>query len=95
MVVCGEQPETHLHRPPTLVVEVLSEATRGRDLVVKRALYLELGVNEYWIVDPDNRTIEFCHREQSSLLKTGIGNRVINTGKLEIRLEIALQAVFA
>lgn len=42
---------------PFLVVEVLSGATRRRDLVQKRALYLDAGVAEYWIVDGEHRTI--------------------------------------
>lgn len=65
MLVFGEQPEMHLQRAPDLVVEVLSDATRERDLVAKRALYREHGVREYWIVDPDSRTIEVCRGESA------------------------------
>ena len=42
---------------PILVVEVLSPSTRRRDLGEKRDFYLEVGVDEYWIVDPDLRAI--------------------------------------
>jgi Uma2 family endonuclease len=42
---------------PFLIVEVLSPSTRRRDLVAKRALYLDAGVAEYWIVDAETRTI--------------------------------------
>jgi len=42
---------------PSLVVEVLSPSTRRRDREHKRRFYLELGVPEYWIVDPDAGTI--------------------------------------
>lgn len=37
---------------PDLVVEVLSESTRRRDLVGKRLTYERAGVAEYWAVDP-------------------------------------------
>lgn len=36
---------------PTLVVEVLSESTRSKDLVQKLDLYMESGIREYWIVN--------------------------------------------
>ena len=42
---------------PTLVVEVLSPGTRGKDLLKKLNLYHECGIREYWIVDPEQETI--------------------------------------
>ena len=47
---------------PILVVEVLSPSTRRRDQSQKRALYTEAGVGEYWIIDPDRRTITVARR---------------------------------
>lgn len=42
---------------PILVVEVISPSSRRRDYGRKRALYLEKGIAEYWIVDGDAQTI--------------------------------------
>jgi Uma2 family endonuclease len=41
-----------------LAVEVLSASTVGTDRVAKRDLYLESGVDEYWIVDLEGRLVE-------------------------------------
>lgn len=43
---------------PLLAVEVLSPRTAARDRGTKRRLYLESGVEEYWIVDLDARLVE-------------------------------------
>jgi Uma2 family endonuclease len=44
--------------PPLLVVEVVSpgELQRDRDYVAKRAQYEDIGIPEYWVVDPQART---------------------------------------
>ncbi len=42
---------------PDLVVEVLSPSTRANDEGIKRELYMDSGVSELWLVDPDARTI--------------------------------------
>lgn len=45
---------------PDLAVEVLSPGAenRRRDLSVKRQLYAKYGVQDYWVVDPDNRSVD-------------------------------------
>jgi prevent-host-death family protein len=42
---------------PSLVVEILSESTRGKDSVKKMDLYLSTGVREYWIINPFSEEI--------------------------------------
>jgi len=42
---------------PDLLVEILSPATRDRDLGVKLRQYAKQGVRWYWVVDPDRREI--------------------------------------
>jgi Uma2 family endonuclease len=45
-----------------LAVEVLSPSSRLYDREVKRGAYLALGVEEYWIVDPDDCSVEMWSR---------------------------------
>ena len=41
-----------------LAVEVLSPSTARADRFAKRRLYQEVGVEAYWVVDPDQRAVE-------------------------------------
>lgn len=43
---------------PDLVVEVVSPTSRSRDRVQKLNDYAALGVPEYWLIDPEERTLE-------------------------------------
>lgn len=43
---------------PVLVLEVLSASTRSEDTVRKSTEYLGAGVSQYWLVDPEQRTLE-------------------------------------
>lgn len=42
---------------PDLIIEVVSPSTQRRDHLVKLNLYQQAGVREYWIVDPENKTV--------------------------------------
>ena len=48
---------TKIKGVPYLVVEILSPSTRDRDLQLKKQLYEQNAVPEYWIVDTDNQNI--------------------------------------
>lgn len=43
---------------PDLIVEILSPSTRRHDRLVKLNLYQRAGIREYWIVDPDNESVQ-------------------------------------
>ncbi len=46
---------------PDLIVEILSDSTRRRDERLKRNLYEQHGVKEYWIVDPELDSVKlYC-----------------------------------
>jgi len=56
---------------PDLVIEVLSPTHALRDRIVKRDLYAKNGVPEYWIVNPEERTIEVFRHEKSAYRPAG------------------------
>jgi Uma2 family endonuclease len=55
---------------PILVVEVLSDTTRRRDLVQKRALYLDNGIPTVWLFDPAARTVRVARPGQPDEIVT-------------------------
>jgi Uma2 family endonuclease len=54
---------------PELMIEIVSPGRENarRDRVVKRQVYGKHGVQEYWVVDPENRTLEVYRLQQKSL----------------------------
>lgn len=49
--------ERGIEGAPDLLVEVLSPSTAARDLGIKPDRYRHFGVAEYWVIDPDERTV--------------------------------------
>lgn len=54
----GDRLDTRVDPPPLVVVEVLSPLTRGEDLVRKGPEYAAAAIPQYWVVDPDEPSIE-------------------------------------
>ncbi len=57
VVLHGTPRDSRGRRPPSLVMEVVSEGSETRDYETKRNEYLIYGLREYWIVDRDARRI--------------------------------------
>ncbi len=43
---------------PDLIIEILSKGTAAKDRGIKKDIYEQFAVREYWIVDPQARSIE-------------------------------------
>lgn len=83
--------------PPAIVVEVLSEGAENhrRDRIAKLDEYAKRGIAQYWIVDPEDRTVEIF------ALRSGLYARVAaaETGALVVPdhegLVVDVEALFA
>ena len=60
LVFCGKDKSEYAKRllgAPDFALEVVSPSNRRHDLVTKTNLYMNAGVKEYWIVDPDKEEV--------------------------------------
>ncbi|WP_372636420.1 Uma2 family endonuclease [Cohnella sp.] len=83
--------------PPDLAVEVLSPSSQKRDRLKKRAVYEKHGVPEYWIVDPDSRTLEQFQLDERGnyvLIQLYEGDELIASDKLHC-VSFAISRLFA
>ena len=64
--------ELNLQGAPDIAIEILSEATRRKDLEVKRKIYAGFGVPEYWIVDPEADTVEVLVWSELGYVAAGV-----------------------
>ena len=84
LFVVPKPPSAYVHwrevARPILAVEVLSPRTAGRDRGIKRRLYQEAEVPEYWIVDLDARLVERWRPgdDRPEILSETLGWRVAN-----------------
>ena len=91
--------EKHATAAPDLVVEILSPGTRRRDKGRKRAVYDREGVREYWIVDPEARSITVLRRPRANAGLTDVTVLTLAKGEtiespLFPGLQIPLREVF-
>jgi len=61
--------EPHIHEAPELAIEIVSPGKENarRDREMKRQIYGKFGVKEYWIADPESRTLEIYRLKKRTL----------------------------
>jgi Uma2 family endonuclease len=79
---------------PDLVVEIISEHTGSRDQSLKLSLYERSGVVEYWIVDPESRSIRRYVREGGRLVAAGVARESITYRHEDIAATVDLTQVW-
>ncbi len=60
--------------PPLLVVEVVSPGSiqRDRDYIAKRRQYEDIGIGEYWVVDPDLEQVTVLAMQDDQYEEAGV-----------------------
>ena len=80
---------------PDMVLEILSPSTARHDRIIKLEIYQRAGVREYWIVDPDTKTVQTCTLKDGLYFVRGY----VDTDTVAVNVlpgcEINLQEVFA
>ena len=85
---------TRVEGAPDIVMEILS-TDRSRDLVRKRLIYAEAGVQEYWTMDPDNETVTLLELQAGEYVHRAVlGADDALTTPLLPGLSIPLAAIF-
>lgn len=79
-----------IYGAPDFVLEILSGSTRKKDMTVKLMKYMEAGVREYWVIDPEKRLLIVYIGEEEGIpriypLQDDVGMNLYD-GKLRIDL---------
>ena len=81
---------------PDLLIEIVSPSNPERNRIVKRALYAENRVPEYWIVEPETQTIEVLRLDGSAYAPAGyfgMGTELVTAAIPDLR--VSIDEVFA
>jgi len=93
LVVCDENKldKGSVNGPPDLIIEIASPSNAHTELFRKFYYYLEAGVREYWVVDPEIKKVTVHIYENGRYISSGYGNNdripVTVLAGLEVSLE--------
>lgn len=93
LILCDRKKlrRTRIYGAPDFVLEVLSKSTKKKDMTIKLMKYLEAGVREYWVIDPEKRILIIYIGEEDGFphicpLQGSIGVNIYE-GKLQLNLD--------
>jgi len=80
---------------PDLVIEILSPSNTAIEMGQKLELYRKAGVREYWVVDPENKSLTAYCFEKNLMSIKGYNSTDTITAAIFPELNISLEQVFA
>ena len=77
-VVCNlsKLGEDGCHGAPDWIIEIISPSSRKMDCITKKNKYMEAGVREYWIVDPEAEAVLICDFENGKEMSFSFKNLI-------------------
>lgn len=87
--------EKNIQGAPDITVEIISESSAYRDLVQKKKLYARFGVKEFWVVIPEQETVEIYALKDAmyEMRKTYVKSDLLESSILS-GLQISLKEIF-
>lgn len=81
---------------PDLIVEILSPSGRQYDRITKFNRYAQVGIPEYWIVDPIAEVVEQYALHEGGYLRLSVPSVSVGTIGSDVfpGLEILVEAIF-
>lgn len=74
MVICDKAglKENAYYGVPALIIEIISPSNKNHDRIRKYSTYMEFGINEYWMVNPELKTVEVYTLEKGEYKQAAI-----------------------
>jgi Uma2 family endonuclease len=74
MVICDKAglKENAYYCVPALIIEIISPSNKNHDRIRKYSTYMEFGINEYWMVNPELKTVEVYTLEKGEYKQAAI-----------------------
>lgn len=87
--------EKRINGAPDLVAEILSPSTGYYDLRSKYKVYEKKGVREYWIVDPQHKSVQvFCRQEGKFVLDQEAEQQGTVKSRVIAGFEVQVESIF-
>ena len=91
MIVCDPDKikDKFIDGAPDLVVEVLSPSTNRNDRISKKYAYEKAGVREYWIISPNDKSVEVYLLQGDLLILSNVYTLENEDGNMEKNIPIS------
>ena len=84
MIFCDDKAEL-----PEIIFEILSPSTRHTDLRIKVVKYEEMGIKEYWIIDPKVKTVTVHDFANNTAETYGISDTINSMAQPDLHIPVA------